>query len=102
MIDSSAALFGLKWNTGAIKVASITPTDPYIYSTNGTYTFTFTPEHSVLQTYVLTITMPKELEVQQNAACLAYGVANSDYSCSADATANTITMINFLTSDTKE
>jgi hypothetical protein len=36
-IDSSYTPFGLKFNTGKITVESITPTNPYIYSADGTY-----------------------------------------------------------------
>jgi hypothetical protein len=93
-------MFYLEWTTGTITVASIEPTNAYIYSTDGTYTFTFTPQHSMLTTYILTITLPEELEVQQNSACIMYDVDNEDYSCGADSTANKITVINFLTADT--
>ena len=53
----------------------------------------------MLTTFVLVITLPAELEVQQNSACIMYDVDNEDYSCGADATANSLTLINFLTSD---
>jgi hypothetical protein len=62
-IDSSYTPFYLTFNTGTITVASIVPNDPYIYSAEGTYTFTFTPQHAMLKTYVLVITLPEELEV---------------------------------------
>ena len=95
-------MFYLTFNTGTVTVSSIVPTDPYIYSTDGTYTFTFTPQHALLKTYTVVITIPNELEVQQNSACIMYGVDNEDYSCGADATANTLTLINFLSADKTE
>jgi hypothetical protein len=92
-------MFFLEWKTGSITVASISPTNSYIYSTEGTYTFTFTPLHAMETTHVLVITLPEELQVQQNSACIMYDVDSTEYACGADATANTITLINFLIAD---
>jgi hypothetical protein len=53
----------------------------------------------MLKTYTLEVTLPVELEVQQNSACIMYDISNPDFSCGADATANSLTLINFLSED---
>jgi len=53
----------------------------------------------MLITHILKITLPVELTVQQNSACVMYDVTNDDFKCAADATANSLTMTNFLSTD---
>lgn len=96
IIDSQFSLFNLEFVTGLITVTEIYPSDPVIFSSNGTYTFTFNAQHTLLTTYELIITMPASLEVQQNSACTMYIVENPDYSCAADAAANQVTLRDFL------
>jgi hypothetical protein len=96
------SVFTLSFTTGDITVSSIVPSDNMIFSSNGTYTFTFAPKHTMLSTYVITIILPSELEVQQNSACTLYNPENPLYSCGADAAGNSITIRDFHLDDDHE
>ena len=67
-----------------------------IYSTDGKYYFSFTPEHDITTDMFLYIEIPRELQVQQNSACIITEVTGSTalattWYCYADANNNKIT-----------
>lgn len=101
-IDSSFEQFFLEFETGVITVESASTNQAEIYSPDGNFTFTFSPQLAMLTPYVLTIRLPRELEVLQNSACniSSNGLGFSqNYSCKADSLLNMITVKNLMTRD---
>jgi hypothetical protein len=76
--------------------------DTEIYSPDAIYSFTIMPQLEILNTYVLTISLPLELEVKQNSECVVSGSIDKRYSCKADSLSNMITISNFLIKDLKK
>jgi hypothetical protein len=60
-IDSSYTMFDVSFSVGSITINDIYPDTALIYSTEGNYYFSFTPEHDITTDMILTIDIPSEL-----------------------------------------
>lgn len=105
IIDQDDAPFFLTFTSGLITVTSVAPTDNVIYSSDGTYKFSMSFQHIFKTTYTLTITLPPELIVIQNSACLVTPAANivslvkEEIQCAAEATSQAIIIKDLFLAD---
>lgn len=63
-IDSSFTMFDVEFTTGSITIHDAYPDTAMLYSTEGNYFFSFTPEHEVTTDMYIFIELPRELQVQ--------------------------------------
>ena len=72
--------------------------DREIYSTIGSYQFKWSAEHDVTPEYLLRITMPSGVTVQQKTGCSVIGFIYTGYKCNSDGANNQIVITNLVAS----
>ena len=70
--------------------------DREIYSTIGAYQFKWSAQHDITVDYLLRITMPTGVTVQQKAGCSVIGFISTTYKCNSDGANNQIVITNLV------
>ena len=90
-------------STGTIIVYEITPLDTELRIKTGYWKVNMTAQHPIKSDYLLRMTFPSGLQVQQLAGCVVVAesgtVINPANSCNADGAFNQIVLTNFVTSE---